>query len=204
MRSENELLRKYQSVLADRMTTVRGIAEALASGTLGELTPEQSHAVAMLERSLRRLGSDLVDLTQALEGRPDPDEVTALVRSALAPLTGELGDREITLETHLPSFQIRVRTGGAAASEALQLLGRCLIRSTSRGGTLQFEAALSGDNVVIEAASTQQASPAPPPIDRDVRIGTVRKLLATFGGNLWIERGSSGCGVRVTLPVAHH
>src|SRR5262249_23857923 len=109
-----DLLKRYETVLADRMTALRGIAEAFRNGTLGPLTEEQKTAMEMLERSAEKLWRDLHEFKEALSGNTGLEEVTAFVNAALEPLLEQMRARSIVLETALPSIPIRVRTGGWA------------------------------------------------------------------------------------------
>ncbi len=200
----SDVLRRFEGLLADRMTTLQGIAEALGTGTLGPLSDDQQRAVEMLDRSARRLWSDLSDLKRTLAARPDPQDVTTLVRSALDPLTSELAVEHVALQTQLPSVRLHVRTGGQAAAEALQLLARWVLAGTPRGATLQVQVRLAGTRVFVDMIAPHDGNSPEGPAALDVRLGEVQRLLATFGGRLSLERTPSGCSARVTLPAAHH
>ena len=200
-----DVLKRYEAVLADRMTALRGIAEALRSGALGPLSDEQRAAVEMLERSAEKLWHDLREVRLALTGNEDLDEVSAFMNTALEPLTEQMRVRGINLETSLPPIPIQIRTGGWAGTEAIRILAGWVLAAVPAGASLRVAALLCGDRVIVEIGG-------PPGLVRkrswrdelDLRLGEAKRLLSTLGGNLWLERDSTGCSIRLTLPAAHH
>jgi hypothetical protein len=200
-----DLLKRYETVLADRMTALRGIAEAFRNGTLGPLTDEQKVAMDMLERSAEKLWRDLHEFKHALSGGGGLEEVSTFVNAALEPLLEQMRARSIVLETALPPIPIRVRTGGWAGTEAIRILTGWVMAAIPAGARLRVAALLSGDLVVVEIGGPHGMVRKRSWRDElDLRLGEAKRLLSSLGGNLWLERDSSGCSIRLTLPAAHH
>jgi hypothetical protein len=206
MLPSSDLLQRYQWLLADRMTTVRGIAEALHTGAFGPLTPTQSAAAAMLESSATGLWEDLEEIRHALTARPDLEDVATLVDAALVPLHRELSSHDTLIEIGRTVRTLRVRTGGTVAVQALRAGVTRVLAGLGSGGLVRLSATLAGDRLILELTGRRAAgAPAQDTsLTLEPKLGPAQPLLASMGGSVSFEYRPCGIFVRLTLSVAHH
>lgn len=83
-RLKSEFIENLSHELRSPMTIVRGYAEVLGSGELGELTPEQQQAVSVIVRRVRMLSEMVEDIMLILETEASPPQPQPVPLSDLA------------------------------------------------------------------------------------------------------------------------
>ncbi|PYS87972.1 MAG: hypothetical protein DMF64_21725 [Acidobacteria bacterium] len=138
--------------LRSPLTIISGVINFFTSGRLGELTLEQQHMVAMMERntqSLIELVNDLLDAAKLESGTLQLElsavaiaELASELREAMAPMARE---KEIVLVTDLHTNLPPVRADRAKLRRILVNLLSNAIKFTPKGGRVTLAATRDGD-----------------------------------------------------------
>ncbi len=154
--------------LRSPLTVISGVINFFTSGRLGELTPEQQHMVAMMERNtqnLIELVNDLLDaskleagsLTLDLADVTLPDLLSEL-RETMTPLAREKG---LTLTTELPADLPHVQADRPKLRRVIVNLLSNAIKFTPRGGRVTLQAECIGnERLRVAVADTGVGIPA--------------------------------------------
>src|SRR5438105_12062351 len=138
--------------LRSPLTIISGVINFFTSGRLGELTLEQQHMVAMMERntqSLIELVNDLLDAAKLESGTLQLElsavaiaELASELREAMAPMARE---KEIVLVTDLHTNLPPVRADRAKLRRILVNLLSNALKFTPKGGRVTLAATRDGD-----------------------------------------------------------
>ncbi|MFL6209409.1 MAG: ATP-binding protein [Pyrinomonadaceae bacterium] len=216
--------------LRSPLTVISGVINFFTSGRLGELTPEQQHMVAMMERntqSLIELVNDLLDaakldsgtLTLELADVPLAD-VFAELTETMTPLAREKG---LTLTTELPDKLPPVRADRNKLRRVLVNLLSNAIKFTPKGGRVALAAERAqADTVRIAVTDTgvgippedlerlfdkyEQARSRATRSEKGTGLGLyiTKQLVELHGGEIEVaSQVGSGSTFSFTLPIAN-
>ncbi|HEX8181203.1 MAG TPA: ATP-binding protein [Pyrinomonadaceae bacterium] len=146
--------------LRSPLAVISGVINFFTSGRLGELTTEQQHMVAMMERntqSLIELVNDLLDAAKLDSGTLNLEvtpvvlaEVFAELRETMSPLAREKG---LTLTTDLPADLPPVSADRTKLCRIIVNLLSNAIKFTPKGGRVTL-AAMRADAATLRVAIT--------------------------------------------------
>ena len=216
--------------LRSPLTVISGVINFFTSGRLGELTPEQQHMVAMMERntqSLIELVNDLLDAAKLDSGTLTLDladvrlaDVFAELRETMTPLAREKG---LTLTTDLPENLPPVRADRNKLCRVLVNLLSNAVKFTPRGGRVTLAAAPAGDDGLRIAVTDtgvgippedlarlfdkyEQARSRATRSEKGTGLGLyiTKQLVELHGGEIHVESEvGKGSTFSFTLPISH-
>jgi signal transduction histidine kinase len=215
--------------LRSPLTIISGVINFFTSGRLGELTPEQRHMVAMMERntqSLIELVNDLLDAAKLESGTLQLeltavaiDELASELREAMTPLARE---KEIQLVTDPHTKLPHARADRAKLRRILVNLLSNAIKFTPKGGRVELRAERDGpERLRISVADTGVGIPAED-IDRlfdkyeqarsratrsekgtGLGLYITKQLVELHGGEIKVQSEvGKGSTFSFTLPIA--
>lgn len=226
--SSEELLERGIELLKPALITLRGQADAMATGQLGRLPANQVEAL----RQMQNRADGMLALVEALEMlyrlrtktyklEFDAFQAADLIHAAHAAIAGRAGMRELTLNVRADLDLPPVYGDYAAALAILTDLLDNAIRYTPAGGTITLSADSLGTHVLFTVNDTgiglspEDTAQVGQPFWRAVhqplvrahsgtglRLFIARLLLSAIGGEL-IFSGDPGLGssFSFTLPV---
>jgi signal transduction histidine kinase len=155
-----QILSEATHELNTPLTPLKIQIQMLKSGTLGELTPGQSKAVAILERNLDRLRallSDLLDVARLqshrLTVRRQPLELSRLVRDAVETFEATAARTAISLE--MPAApETRVFADANRLTQVVVNFVSNALKFTPPGGRIRVALAVEGGEAVVRVADT--------------------------------------------------
>jgi signal transduction histidine kinase len=164
-RLKDEFIQNVSHELRTPMAIVRGYAELLDSGELGELQPEQRGPVSIIARRTRLLTRILDDLLAILEVeanqiRGEPVDLAGLVQSLLPECAAGLERAGLTLTAEIPSNLPPISGNSVHLRRMLDNLIGNAIKFTPAGGSIAVCLHSEGQDVLLEVADTGIGIPA--------------------------------------------
>ncbi|GAB4174468.1 MAG: PAS domain-containing sensor histidine kinase [Thalassobaculales bacterium] len=201
------------------LTAIVGFSELLAGGYVGPMTPRQSDYAASIREASQRLMTlidDILDLTAIESGQIQV--MTAAVDvadavNAVVQISQERAlRRHVTVEVGLPDGLPKVLGDEKRLKQAIFNLLDEAIGFSASDSTVRIEARQEEGKVLVTLSTGAPLGPAaamprgrgiPRPVDHDLGLILVQRLLGLHGGSLSLE-ALPGRGVVVTchLPVA--
>jgi len=165
----DQLKNQYLSIVAHELrtplTAIKTFSTMLAKGSLGKLNEPQHRVSESIREQSLRLEHQIDKLINL--GYIDSEEyaqdlqivdVQELAASAIAPFEQVAKDRNIRINTHLPSVKTEgllfVKADQTGLKRSLQAMVENAVKFTPDGGTVGVELALSGDEVVFSVQDT--------------------------------------------------
>jgi PAS domain S-box-containing protein len=225
-RLKDEFIQNVSHELRTPLALVRGYAEMLDGGKLGEIHPLQRRPVAIIARRARML-SDLVQnitlilKTEARPPEPEPVRVDELTRAAIEDFQIATEQAELALHTEIADHLPPVSGSYAYLRRMLDNLLDNAAKFTPAGGTITVRVRQEGEQVALEVSDTGVGIPA----DRLERIferfyqvdgsakrryggvglglALVKGIVEAYGGRVTVESQiGGGSTFTVFLPVA--
>lgn len=224
-RLKNEFIQNVSHELRSPLALVRGYAEMLDTGELGDLRPEQEVPVAVIARRARML-SDLVrGITLILEAEsnppdPEPTALDELARAAVEDF--QISVRQAGLKLHAEIAPDLPPVGGSPIHlrRVLDNLLDNAVKFTPEGGSILVRVLPDGDQVVLEVSDTGIGIPP----DQQGRIferfyqvdgsakrryggvglglALVKEIVEVYGGRVALESAvGKGSTFTVSLPM---
>jgi signal transduction histidine kinase len=158
-RLKDEFIQNVSHELRTPMAIVRGYAELLDSGELGELQPEQRGPVSIIARRTRLLTRMLDDLLAILEVeanhiRGEPVDLAGLVRSLLSEYTTHLESAGLALTTEIDPNLPPISGNSAHLRRMLDNLIGNALKFTPSGGSITVCLQAERQDVLLEVADT--------------------------------------------------
>jgi signal transduction histidine kinase/DNA-binding response OmpR family regulator len=158
-RLKNEFIQNVSHELRSPLALIRGYADLLQSGELGELPEEQQEPVEIIARRARMLGNLVEDIVLILlaEARPPLLEAVSadeLARAAVKDFRMAADQQGLTLEAEI-DFEIPpVRGERTYIRRVLDNLLSNAVKFTPEGGSITLRVYRDGDEVVLEVSDT--------------------------------------------------
>jgi PAS domain S-box-containing protein len=158
-RLKDEFLQNVSHELRSPLALIRGYAEMLDSGELGELQPDQRMPVAVISRRARMLGKLVEDIMLILEAELDPPgldsvQLDQLARAAVEDFQIAVDGAGLTLETDIQAGLPPVKGVSTYVRRVLDNLIGNALKFTPRGGTISVHVRQLGDEVELRVADT--------------------------------------------------
>lgn len=222
-RIRNDFIHTASHELRTSLTYIRGYADMVHEGMLGETSPDQQEAIEVIQErteAMVHLIQDLVDF-RSMEQRPldlQPTDVAFIVRTCVraAQVAAEKGLVFIDWEasTPLPTIQ-------ADSKRLTQVIDNLLsnaIKFSPDGGHVQIRLYATETYLQIQMTDEGVGIPAdqirhiwdrfyrvPDMADRvhgtGLGLAIVRSVVEAHGGNVWAESSPRGSTFYVSLPV---
>lgn len=224
-RLKSEFIQNVSHELRSPLALVRGYAELLISGELGELGADQQGPVSVIARRARMLSNLVKDITLVLEAEANLPQMEPVALDELAQTC--VDDYEITTDQAgltlcadiAPDLPL-VSGSPTALRRVLDNLVGNAIKFTPKGGTITVRARQEGNHVVLEVSDTGIGI-ATDQLDRiferfyqvdssskrqyggmGLGLALVREVVEAHGGTVSVTSGlGEGSTFTVALPV---
>ncbi len=224
-RLKDQFLQNVSHELRSPLALIRGYAELLNTGELGELRPEQHQPVAVIARRARMLGDLVRDITLILEAESNPPRPEAVPLGELATAIVEdfqviTRQADLELRAEIPpdlppasGYPIHLR-------RVLDNLLSNAVKFTPAGGTITVRLWQEEKQVVLEVSDTGIGIPADQleriferfyQVDGSIKrrhggvglgLALVKEITEAFGGHVAVtSQVGKGSTFTVTLPV---
>ena len=225
-RLKSQFIQNVSHELRTPLALIRGYAEMLDAGELGELRPEQQKPVSVIARRARMLSDLVEDITLILEAessppQPAPVALDELARAAVEDFQGAVRQAGLRLHAEIAPHLPPVSGSLAYLRRVLDNLIDNAVKFTPAGGTITMRLRQEGEQVALEVSDTGIGIPA----DQLERIferfyqvdgGTqrqyggvglglalVKEIVEAYGGRVTVEsRVGEGSTFTVLLPIA--
>lgn len=224
-RLKDQFLQNVSHELRSPLALIRGYAEMLDAGELGELRPEQQQPVTVIARRARML-SDLVgDITLILEAEvnpPCPEAVPLdeLTRAAVEDFQVIARQSDLEILADIPA-DLPPASGSPIHFRRVldNLLGNA-VKFTPPGGVITVQVRQEGERIVLEVSDTGIGIPADQldriferfyQVDGSIRrryggaglgLALVKEIAEAFGGQVQVRSEvGKGSTFTVTLPI---
>jgi signal transduction histidine kinase len=223
-RLKGEFVQNVSHELRSPLALIRGYAEMLNSGDLGELHADQVHPVSIIARRSRMLSELVEDITLILgaEARPPewvPVALDEVARTAVEDFRMAVDQAGLTLEANIADGSL-VRGCVPYLKRVLDNLLSNSIKFTPPGGAITVKVWEDGGQVVLEVKDTGIGIPSDQleriferfyQVDGSARrryggvglgLALVKELVELHGGQVVVEsQVDAGSTFTVTLPV---
>jgi signal transduction histidine kinase/DNA-binding LacI/PurR family transcriptional regulator/putative methionine-R-sulfoxide reductase with GAF domain len=207
---KDEFIQNVSHELRSPLALIRGYAEMLDSGELGEVPSEQRKPVAIIARRARMLGDLVKDITLILEAEvsspdPEPIQLDELVRNAVEDFQVEIKQADLILlaesEPNLPP----VSGAYTYLRRVLDNLIGNAVKFTPANGTITVRLRREGDMVALEVSDTGVGIPEDKlervferfyQVDGSARrryggvglgLALVKEIVEAYGGHVTVE-----------------
>ncbi len=222
---KNRFIQNVSHELRMPLAIIRGYAELLENGTLGELLPQQRQPVEIIHRRVRMLVSMVEDLTSILVAESqnlhrEAVDMVVLARNLLADFRANAEREGLTLQEEIAVEEALVSGDSVYLRRVLDnLLGNAL-KFTPAGGRITLRLWTEPQEVVIEVADTGIGIPPdklPHIFERFYQAGSgakqrrggyglglalVKEIVEAHGGQVTAESTlEEGSVFRITLPL---
>jgi signal transduction histidine kinase len=158
-RLKNEFIQGVSHELRSPLALIRGYAELLNSGELGDLSPDQQGPVEIIARRARMLGDMVEDiaLLLAAEARVlirQPLAIDDLAHASVEDFRLSAGQADLTLRAEVSSDLPQVDGTPIYLRRLLDNLVGNAIKFTPSGGTITVRVYQEGEWVVLQVADT--------------------------------------------------
>jgi signal transduction histidine kinase len=224
-RLKNEFIQNVSHELRTPLAIVRGYAELLASGDLGQLQPEQQPPADIIARRARMLSNLMDDLTAILEvetqgAKQEPVDLAELVHALLADFQVAAKNAGLTLAAEVAPDLPLVSGDPNHLRRVLDNLFGNAFKFTPAGGSVTLCARREGPNVVLKVTDTGVGIPSDK-LDRiferfyqvdgsttrryggvGLGLALVKEIVEAHGGHIVVEsEAGRGSVFTVTWPV---
>ncbi|MGD1994158.1 MAG: ATP-binding protein [Anaerolineae bacterium] len=158
-RLKNEFIQNVSHELRSPLALIRGYADLLRSGELGELPEEQQEPVEIIARRARMLGNlveDIVLILLAEDRSPmmEAVQVDELARAAVKDFRMAADQQGLTLEAEISSEVPLVRGERTYVRRVLDNLLSNAVKFTPSGGSITIRVYPMEDHVALEVSDT--------------------------------------------------
>ena len=156
---KDEFIQNVSHELRSPLALVRGYAEMLDAGELGELAPDQQMPVAVIARRARMLSDLVKDITMILEAEvspPDPEPVPwdELAQNAVEDFQVAAHQAELTIEAEIAPALPPVCGAPTYVRRVLDNLLGNAVKFTPAGGTITVRLYREEEFVALEVSDT--------------------------------------------------
>jgi signal transduction histidine kinase len=209
------------------LASILGYLDVLLEGELGEMAPEQTEFVRIVDENARRLLSLINDLLtlSGIEGgrmllRPEPIDLRPLVERYVLDLEVAAAEKGLDLSVLLPADEFVVQVDPERIGQVVTNLVANAVKFSERGGDVRVELRREAGQAVLSVADTGIGIPA---ADSDrlfqrffrarnatdaaipgtgLGLAICKGIVDAHGGDIVIEsQAGEGTTVRVYLPM---
>jgi len=223
---KNEFIQNVSHELRTPLALIRGYAEMLNRGELGELQPAQRDPVTVITRRARMLSDLIQDITLVLETEaspPEPEPVLLgeLTRVAVDDFQVAAEQAELTLHAEITPHLPPVNGSYTYLRRVLDNLLGNAAKFTLTGGTITVRVQQEGEQIALEVSDTGVGIP-PDQLERiferfyqvdgsarrryggiGLGLALVKETIETYGGHVTVEsQVGRGSTFTVFLPIA--
>jgi len=164
-RIQREFIQNVSHELRTPLALVRGHAELLEGGWLGELQSEQKDSVGVITRRARILSKLVDDIVGVLEVeqrilKREPVDLVALVRMVMADFASAAKQSGLTLSAEIAPNVPFVNGDSIALRHALDNLVGNALKFTPSGGRVTVQLSQSEDAILLQVSDTGIGIPA--------------------------------------------
>lgn len=229
--AKSEFVSLVSHELRTPMTSIRGYADMLSQGMVGQLLPQQEEFIEAISRNVERmriLVSDLLDISRIETGRLklvfQPLDLAEVVDEVTRVLQGQLDEKQQLFVNKVPASLPRITADADRLTQVLLNLLSNAIKYTPRGGTIAIYAGLSAREPGYVTCSVIDTGVGITPEDQQSlftkffrsedpavreQTGTglglfiTKSLIEMHGGRIWVESTKDkGSTFTFTLPLA--
>ena len=149
------------------LASILGYLDVLLEGELGEMAPEQTEFVRIVDENARRLLSLINDLLtlSGIEGgrmllRPEPADLRPLIERHVLDLQAAASEKGLDLSVLLPPDGLVVEADAERIGQVVTNLVANAVKFTEPGGEVRVELRGEGDRAVLIVADTGIGIPA--------------------------------------------
>ena len=204
-RLRTDFIKSVSFELRSPLTSVVGLAQALAEGVAGELTPRQLTYAQDLSRAadaVLALTSDILDLAGVETGggvelvRENFDLATA-IQDAMEGLKDRLGDAKVRLALNLQSGIADVHADPKRFRHIVFNLLANAVSFSAQGDTVRLAVRRNGDGILIEVSDAGKSpgiAGGTPNIEREhgLRFSLAKALVVLHGGRIDVSDDPRG------------
>ena len=156
---KNAFIQNVSHELRTPLAIIRGYAELLDTGELGELSPEQQESVEVMARRARMLSKMLDDLLTILAAEThklekEPVDLAKMARLAVTDFQAPVKQAGLTLQADIAAHVPLIYADGIHMRRVLDnLLGNAL-KFTPSGGFISLMVAAEDQHVILEVSDT--------------------------------------------------
>jgi PAS domain S-box-containing protein len=196
-RMKSEFIQGVSHELRSPLALIRGYAELLNSGELGDLSPEQQGPIEIITRRARMLGDMVEDITMLLTAEArvltrEPLAIDDLARASVKDFHLTAEKAGLTLKAEIASDALLVDGAPVYLRRLLDNLVGNAIKFTPAGGTITVRVCQEGEWVVLQVADTGIGIPPDEQeriFDRFYQIdGSARRRYRGFGLGLTLVK----------------
>jgi two-component system phosphate regulon sensor histidine kinase PhoR len=229
-RAKSDFVATVSHELRTPLTSVTGYIEMLLDQDLGQLTPEQKHALDTVNRNTTRLQDLIEDLLtiSAIEAGTfaavtKPTNLLDIIEAAAEDAAPTVASKGITLTTALPADRLVVNGDASHLARVMTNLVSNAVKFTPAGGRVRLTAEAAADWAVVCVTDTGIGIPDADKKDLFTRffrasnatkraipgtglgLAIVQSIVAGHGGEISFQ-SQEGEGTTVTLrfPLAQH
>ncbi|HEX2588591.1 MAG TPA: HAMP domain-containing sensor histidine kinase [Gaiellales bacterium] len=209
------------------LASILGYLDVLLEGELGEMAPEQTEFVRIVDENARRLLSLINDLLtlSGIEGgrmllRPEPIDLRPLVERYVLDLEVAAAEKGLDLSVLLPADEFVVQVDPERIGQVVTNLVANAVKFSERGGDVRVELRREAGQAVLSVADTGIGIPA---ADSDrlfqrffrarnatdaaipgtgLGLAICKGIVDAHGGDIVVEsQAGEGTTVRVYLPM---
>jgi len=162
---KDEFIQNISHELRSPLALIRGYAEMLDAGELGEIPPDQRQPVGIIARRARMLSDLVKDITLILEAEvslpePEPVPLDELVRNAVEDFQVEIEQAELSLLSESAPDLPPVSGAYTYMRRVLDNLIGNAVKFTPAGGTITVRLRQESEEVALEVSDTGVGIPA--------------------------------------------
>jgi len=225
-RLKSEFIQNVSHELRTPLALIRGYAEMLCAGDLGEVQPVQRKPIAVISRRTRMLSDLVEDITFILEAEtnppePEPVKLDELTRASVEDFQVMVEQAGLTLDAEIAPHLPPVNGSPTYLRRVLDNLLGNAAKFTPAGGRITVRVRQEGEQVVLEVSDTGVGIPADQleriferfyQVNGSVRrqyggvglgLALVKSIVETYGGRVTVEsRVGEGSTFTVWFPIA--
>jgi signal transduction histidine kinase/putative methionine-R-sulfoxide reductase with GAF domain len=196
---KDEFIQNVSHELRSPLALIRGYAEMLDTGELGEVPPEQQKPVAIIARRARMLGDLVKDITLILEAEvsapdPEPIQLDELARNAVEDFQVEVEQAELTLLAESEPDLPPVSGAHTYLRRVLDNLIGNAVKFTPADGTITVRLRRKGDKVALAVSDTGVGIP-------DDKLERVFERFYQVNGSARRRYGGVGLGLALVKEI---
>jgi signal transduction histidine kinase len=198
---KSNLIANISHELRTPLTHLKGYLDILAQGGLGDMNPQQTDVLAVMQRAetrLERLIEDLIQFSLASRGELNIKlrsfHLADMIRLTLERSSDKAATAGINLSANLPQDLPQVRADEEKISWVLSQLVDNAIKFTSNGGRVEIEAVLESSLVTVAVTDTGIGIP-------QERLEEIFESFHQLDGSATRRFGGTGLGLAMAQRI---
>ncbi len=200
-RLKNDFISNVSHELRTPLAHMVGYIDLLSIEALGPITEEQRSAVAVLEKSYKRLGSLIdnllflsFDTAESLHLEPIPTLVQDLFREVVEQYQTKAASEQVTLSQEAPANLPPTQADTNKLEWALGQLIENGVKFNQKGGRVHLSASLDGKRVQVAVADTGVGIPAE-------KLSEIFEPFHQLDGSTTRRQGGAGIGLTLAKRI---